>query len=102
MSTGWGRTCVFCKLRQGRELDVFLNLDLKNVPLMRLSPGEGSSKELMPYGDRRGLGRQKPGQISTPGDTMACEAKSDLYELEEKTLRCQLRLSVLLSLRLSP
>lgn len=66
MSTGWGRTCVFCKLRQGRELDVFLNLDLKNVPLMRLSPGEGSSKELMPYGDRRGLGRQKPGQISTP------------------------------------
>lgn len=39
---------------------------------------------------------------SLPGDTMACEAKSDLYELEEKTLRCQLRLSVLLSLRLSP
>ena len=60
LGTSW---CPLQAERNG-QLGVFFDLDLNNVPWMGVSPWEGSSKTVMPFGGRQGLGRQRHGPIS--------------------------------------
>lgn len=95
-----GKSWCPLQAKQDGELGVFFNLDLKNTPLMRISPEEGSSKVLMPCGGRWGCADRGQDK-SLPQDTMACGTEPGLW-VPDKRLPvarwCRAHFSLVISL----